>query len=685
MPVEATIDPDLPVIDIVRLHPEARPILARHGLDTCCGGTHPLKMAAAAHKVPLEPLLEEIAQAAEARAAAPPAPASFITAEMSVREIMQRWPCTALVFGRHGLMGCGGAEGPDGPVGWFARVHNVDVDVLLRDLGDAARAGRLPVVPVAPAAEPPVIYPPFLKVAFLFTFTGGTTLGVIALILMALRGRLGSISGALIQAHGHVQLYGWVAIFIMGVAYHILPRLKGGDLPGTFLPKLSLAAMTAGVILRGIAQSADLGQASRLLFFLGGNLEVVAVLLFISLCAPLLWERPSRERFERFLTAGNFFFAAATFIQVGAVSALFAMETLAVPAFLETPFLSVFLMGFVAFWILGVSVRTLPVFMGLAEPWRPGLSFAFWTLTFGVPLLSLGQGMFISDPGGAGRFILAAGAALTAAGALVFPVALKVFGPPEPSGPGMESDRGFEKFVRAAYGWLAISALMLGAISFAPLATGEAVPHAYVGAFRHALTVGFVTMMMVGMGSRIIPVFSGIALRSPAMREASFWLILVGCTIRVIFQSLSEPYGPNFLRISGVSGVLELAGMILFAWNIWGTLGRARGAAAGAGEMSASPMIRVRPPAAGAGRPESDGAEDLPILPETSVGALLEARPDLLEVFVENGFTQLANPVLRRTFARYVSIARACRMHGVDCDRLLAQLRAAVSAADSSR
>ncbi|MBI3449295.1 MAG: hypothetical protein HY049_10320 [Acidobacteria bacterium] len=42
------------------------------------------------------------------------------------------------------------------------------------------------------------------------------------------------------------------------------------------------------------------------------------------------------------------------------------------------------------------------------------------------------------------------------------------------------------------------------------------------------------------MGSRILPVFSGAPLRSPRLREIVFWLIL--------------------------------AGMILFAWNVWPAL-----------------------------------------------------------------------------------------------------------------
>lgn len=726
MPTGVSIDPSLPVIEILRLYPQARSILARHGLDTCCGGTHPLRMAAAAHKIALEPILEEIERSietaadhagerTEARIDQPASPSSAsvssnpIAAEMSVREIMARWPRTALVFARHGLMGCGGAEGPDEPVGWFAKVHDVEVGRLLAELNDAAKGAKMPMSPAAPVAEPPVIFRPFLKAAFWFTFTGGTTLGVIALIAMALQGKLGTISGAIVQSHGHVQLYGWVALFIMGVAYHVLPRLKGVDLPGTLLPRLSLAAMAAGVIIRGAAQAAEAGSLSRVGYLIGGNLEIVAVLLFVSLTAPLIAAVPSREKFERWLTAGNLFFALATFVQVGAVGALMAFDTLTVPAFIETPFLGLFLIGFVGFWILGISARTLPVFMGLKDTSASGMTFSFIALTLGVPLFGLGEGLFIYSPTPVSRWLLAAGAVIGAAGMLAFPAALKIFRRPEPAGPGMESDRGFEKFIRASYAWLVVSALMLLTISLVQAISGEAVPHAYVGSFRHALTVGFITMMMVGMGSRILPIFSGVALRSAAARDVSYWLILVGCAIRVAFQALSEPLGPAFLKFSGVSGVLELTGIILFAWNVWPALNGARrktrgdGAritTAGTGEsersasgqdklpvLSTTSGIQIETPVltrASVGRTDTPGSgagadRDMPILPSTSAGALIDARPELLEIFVENGFVQMANPMLRSTVARFVTIERACAMHGVDLDRFLARLRAAAA------
>ena len=37
--------------------------------------------------------------------------------------------------------------------------------------------------------------------------------------------------------------------------------------------------------------------------------------------------------------------------------------------------------------------------------------------------------------------------------------------------------------------------------------------HAYLGAYRHALTVGFILMMIVGVSSKVVPTLSGVDLR----------------------------------------------------------------------------------------------------------------------------------------------------------------------------
>lgn len=61
------------------------------------------------------------------------------------------------------------------------------------------------------------------------------------------------------------------------------------------------------------------------------------------------------------------------------------------------------------------------------------------------------------------------------------------------------------------------------------------------------------------------------------------------------------------------------------------------------------------------------------------VASVFESHPAARDVFKKFGFGALADPVLRNTVGRTVSIEKACRHHGVDLDAFLADLAKAVN------
>jgi hypothetical protein len=570
---------------------------------------------------------------------------------LTVREILQRHPATLAVFMRHGLMGCGGPQGPVEPLAYFARVHGVDAAALIADLEAAAAAGDAAPMVDAPLSPRQLaeenLYRRFLKAALLFTFTGGTALGAWALAVMAAQGRLGGIGRGVVQVHGHWQLFGWVGLFVVGVAYHILPRLAAVPLPSYRAAAFSFTALVAGTILRA-AQSLDPSALRSTLLIGGALLELAGCAIFAWTVARILAPQagPGRAAFS-YLALGSGWLIAAGFLNLAHARHLAARGVFEVPAQWNLPYLSAFLLGFVTYWILGVSLRTLPLFLGLRT--RPRLAEAILLpLTAALTALVVGESLFVAGGGVWTRWLFGIGGLGTAIALALFVHALGILGRRE-AAPEPGVDHGYAKFLTLGYSWLLISAAMLAVFSGLLLA-GRNMDHAYVGAYRHALTVGFITTVIVGMASRIVPVFRGVPLHSPLMREWSFWLLLTGNIMRVLFQSLSAAAGPIWLRFAGVSGLLELAALVLFGVNLWRTMD-----APVAGETAAAGW---RPP----------------IDPGTRVGELLAAYPGLLPVFVRHGFGALANPVLRRTVARVVSIGEACRMHGVDPESFLRQL-----------
>jgi len=56
------------------------------------------------------------------------------------------------------------------------------------------------------------------------------------------------------------------------------------------------------------------------------------------------------------------------------------------------------------------------------------------------------------------------------------------------------------------------------------------------------------------------------------------------------------------------------------------------------------------------------------------VATVLDAFPQALQIFLKDGFTTLANPAARQTFARVISIEKACEKHGVESVAFIAKL-----------
>jgi uncharacterized protein involved in response to NO len=666
------IDPRETVLQIVERYPEAAPILARFGLDTCCGGARLLEDACRVHRLDLEEVLTALQAATPAdtpqpcgHCAAPATEPRRISPGTNLKAILAEYPSAGEVLARHGLMGCGGREGPDEPLSWFARVHGVTIEPLLAELEAAAArddAARAAGTATAAGAPPPSreelrrenLYRRFLKTSLLFTLTGGTALGAWALVVMAMRERLGGIERGVIQVHGHWQLFGWVGLFVVGVAYHVLPRLVGRPLPSYRAASWSFVMLAMGVVLR-CGQAFDPSSIRTGLLYGGALLEIAGCAVFAWTVWRLLAVQGGRPLpWQRYLAHGTAWLVAASLLNLAHAWNLVEGPRFEVDAWLNVPYLSVFLVGFVTFWILGVSLRTLPVFMGLED--RPVFAAGLvWPLSLTVAGLAIGEGLFLRNGGTAARVLFGVSGLLLPLGLALFTLALGVLRPVrqvlEP-----EVDRGYEKYVRLAYAWLLLAGGMLFVFSIVTL-RGAPLDHAYVGAYRHALTVGFITTMMIGMAQRIVPVFRGVPLWSPRLREWIFWLLAVGNVMRVLFQSLSAAADPAWLRLAGVSGLLELSALVLFAINLWKTMD----------------TETADDRAAGSWRPPIDAS--------TRVGDLLEAYPALLPVFVGNGFAPLANPILRRTLARGVSVAQACRMHGVEIEGFLGRLRQAAEAA----
>jgi hypothetical protein len=222
--------------------------------------------------------------------------------------------------------------------------------------------------------------------------------------------------------------------------------------------------------------------------------------------------------------------------------------------------------------------------------------------------------------------------------------------------PGDAGARWLQRFAGTAYFWLAVAALLLLGLRCAKAVrpVSPLLGHAFGGASRHALTVGFVSLMIVGVAWRILPIFSGASRAHPALIPSVFALLVTGNTLRVTGQAAAGHWGGAWYGLMGISGWLELTGVTLFALDVLRLL-------------RATPEQAELP---------SAGAVVAPAL-EAPVGPLVAHRPWLIPVFARHGMGQVSNAIFQRTVGQRVTVLQACRRFQIEPEAFLAELIAA--------
>ncbi len=222
-------------------------------------------------------------------------------------------------------------------------------------------------------------------------------------------------------------------------------------------------------------------------------------------------------------------------------------------------------------------------------------------------------------------------------------LALRIFEPPAGHVKVRGVDASFPWFVRLSYAWFVITSVMVLFGDLYAKLTGNAPPHIYVGAWRHAATVGFITTLMVGLGYRLLPLFTGVDLWKPGCMRGSFWLLAVGNATRVIFELASVAGRRWVFLVMGSSGFLELTAIGVFGVSIWRTLNRRQ-------------QVLV--------------AENQ-ITPKTHLRWLLDNFPEAREELIRAGLRHLAKVNSPPSF---VTLEQAASIHGLDAEDLVQRL-----------
>lgn len=578
-----------------------------------------------------------------------------IPLSMMVPDLLGRYPQARRVLDRYGLHGCGGPNGPVESLAFFARAHGVEESRLVAEIR-AAISGQL-----EPAGDDQdseriedTLYRRYFTAGILCVLTAGAVWGAWLLWKIGFAAKFTGVSIHEVNAHGHAQIFGWVGLFVMGFGYQAFPRLWHTRLWRPQLAVLALVMMILGLVVRTVGMTAA-GQPWALAAAnTGGLLEIASVTLFAQqILITFISSKARLEPYVGFVVAGLAFLVIQAVVCVWhtwrTMTAATRDDLLWQVATWQAPLRDLQIHGLALLLIVGVNLRMLPAFFDLPKisPRR-----SWWSLAILVSAVVLEVALFAAYRF-SGQHAIAA--------LLMIPWVMLVAGvwlavgqwklwKPLRSAEG-SVDR-IARFIRTAYLWLAISFVMLLLMPVYQSISGIAFSHAYYGAIRHAITVGFVSMMIMAFAAKVVPTLNGVDPRTLSRLWGPYILINIGCAWRCSTQILTDA-NPWFFKIVGVSGMLEVTAL---AWWGVGLIAIMR-----AGKRAAREGQAPRPALVAA---------------QHKVADVLAWWPQTQAVFIRFGFTEITNPLLRRTVARTVSLSTVCRMRGVNLEDLLSELNA---------
>ncbi len=114
------------------------------------------------------------------------------------------------------------------------------------------------------------------------------------------------------------------------------------------------------------------------------------------------------------------------------------------------------------------------------------------------------------------------------------------------------------------FAWASLIYLVIGStMGVIMLLTSESIKPSHT----HVLLIGFVAMMIFGVGYHLLPVFAGTDLYSLRLAEIQFWLQNIG----LIGLAFTMPYryaSTNYMTGTVIFGIISLFGIYIYAYNI---------------------------------------------------------------------------------------------------------------------
>jgi hypothetical protein len=471
---------------------------------------------------------------------------------MTVRQVVSDFPSSQTVFENYGEARVRpGLFGHLEPLTHFARRLNLPLDQLLQQLADATGA---PLDVRTRFAER--VHHPFLCSALFVTLSIGAGWGAWLLWRIGADVRFDSVPAAHIVAHGEAQLWGFIVLFIMGISLRtVLQGIARHRLGPWYCHSLLMLGLLGVIgsflwfVMPSEWPTLGIASAGALCLMAAGY----SMLQFVMLRRkwPATWARAV-------LVSGLWLVAWGVIIICLRLSAGAAGPG-AYSSSQRLLLIQLAVFGFAMNSIYGFGQMLLPGILRIGSTSVWAIEAGHWVHNIGAAVVMLATGLRWHVD------VAATGCGLVAAGAVLFAIGNRAFiGRRRSSQREEQGHAALDYYVPLAFFWLIASLLLMAGGLIYQSTSGALLPHAYMGAVRHALTVGFMTTLILGVGQRMLPVLDRTVLVMPKLVVPILALIGLGNFLRV-GSELAILYTAAAFRLMPPSAVLEWCALALFA------------------------------------------------------------------------------------------------------------------------
>ncbi|MDF1545435.1 MAG: DUF1858 domain-containing protein [bacterium] len=233
-----------------------------------------------------------------------------------------------------------------------------------------------------------------------------------------------------------------------------------------------------------------------------------------------------------------------------------------------------------------------------------------------------------------------------------------------------------KRFVYAALAYLGLAGLfgMLNGMA-------ESSYFAYF-AHTHFNLLGFMSMMIYGIGYFILPRFNGSDLRFPNWVKAHFWLGNVSLVGMVLFRGLSISTGSDlYSNLFIVSAAVQLITIFMFIVNVWLSLSPPK--------VTEEPLAQTAPAATARTSPSAEQtpppAQAVAVTPNSRIAELIDLKSSIKDLLIREGLASLGMPGhIDKVRQMGVTLGMAANNHGLDILHLITRIEQELARPEAS-